>query len=479
MRVVIANPPWPGGGYGIRSNSRWPHKFGHKALPFPLYLAYASAVLKKEGFDTYPIDAVEREIGIYKFVEELKEINPKIVFLEISAPSLNYDLETSALIKQKIPTALLVLCGTHVAYAHAFLIENYSFIDACIRGEFEYAMRDICRAVSKRKSLKGILGVTYREKGKTVVNPARPYIDNIDELPFPDRGSFNIMNYVRKGYSGKRPAMMIATRGCPFQCSFCVWTQLMYGHKYRQRSAKSVVDEMELLIKKQGVDEIDFDDDTFALSKNYIRAVCNEIINRNIKIRWRCNGRVNSVDYEMAKLMKDAGCTIIFYGFESSSEKILKSINKHATKQQMIDAVRATQKAGIVAAGSFILGLPDENNETIRQTIKFAKQLRSDWLQFVLAAPYPGTEFYSQVEKEGLLEIDSIADLDGSRGPIIRTRHLTKKQLEGWQRKAYISYYSSPRIILTNLKKMTSIYDLRRIARGARAVFDRIVFFKK
>lgn len=479
MRVIIANPPWPGEGYGIRTNSRWPHKLGHKALPYPIYMAYASAVLKKEGFKTYSIDAVEREMGIYPFAEEVEAIKPDVVFLEVSAPSINYDLETAAKLKEKLPNAFIALYGPHVTYAHETLLKNYAFIDGCIRGEFEYIMRDICRCISEAKPLTSVDGLSYRHNLKIIANKPRHVIENLDELPLPDRDALNIKNYPRQMYSGKRTALMIATRGCPFQCMFCVWPQLMYGHKARMRSSKKVVDEIEKLVKDYGVDEIDFDDDTFALSKEYVSEVCNEILSRGIKIRWICMGRVNSMDYELARLMKKAGCTTVFYGFESGSEKILKTIKKNATKKQMVDAVRATQKAGLIASGSFVLGLPDEDEHTIKETIKFAKYLRSDYLQFVLAAPYPGTEFYALAEKEGLLELNSIGDIDGTKGPIIRTRHLSKAELAGWQRKAYISYYTSPRIIFTNLRRMTSVYDVLRLARGFKAVVARILFLKK
>lgn len=478
MKVAVINPPWPGEGYGVRSNSRWPHRRGDKMLPFPIYLAYTSAILKKEGFQVCTIDSVEKEIGIYTLAKILEKENPKAVILEISAPSLNYDLETAAKIKEKLPETFIALCGSHATYDHKQLTKNHNFIDACIRGEFDYTAKELCKAIRDKKNLKEVEGITYQDKGKTIINPDRPLIGDLDELPFPDREGLNPY-YPQAFYEGKRTFLMITSRGCPYRCTFCVWPQTMYGRKFRTRSTKNILDEIEGLVNKYDADEICFDDDTFAVSKEKIKEFCQEKIARNIKIPWTCMGRVDTIDYETARLMKKAGCTQIFFGFESGSEKILQNIKKGITKEGMIKAVRATQKAGLVASGSFMFGTPEEDPKTAQETIDFAKKLKADYVQFTLASPFPGSEFFYEAEKEGLLEIDSLEDLDGHKGPIARTKHLTREDLAGIRRKANIAYYTSPGVILQSLKKAKSTKDIRRIARGAKSVLNRILFYKK
>ncbi len=479
MKVVIANPPWPGKGYGIRSNTRWPHKLGAKILVYPVYLGYASSVLKQEGFDVYPIDAVEKEMGIYQFENELKRINPEVIVLEISAPSLNYDLETAQALKHALPNATIVFCGAQATYGHRNLIEDYNFIDICIRGEFEYAAKDICAAISKNRPLSAVGGITFREKGKIVETGARKQIENLDELPFPDREGFSFLDYKRGYYSGKRTALVITSRGCPHQCTFCLWPQVLYGHRLRRRSAKNVVDEIEYLISHYGVDEIDFDDDTITVSKGHIESICNELISRNIKIKWECMGRVDAVDEGTLALMKKAGCDVIFFGFESGSDKILKSIKKNVTKQQIVDAVKLTRKAGIWAAGSFVIGLPEEDRNTIKETINFAKKLGADYVGFDRAAPFPGTGFYETAQKEGLLKLRSIEELDGSFGAIADTRHMARQELDGWIRHAFISYYTSPIVLLRSIARANNAANIRRLSRGFKSVMSRILFWKK
>ncbi len=476
MKVVVANPPWPGKGYGARSNVRWPHRRGDKHLAFPIYLAYAVAVLKENGFRACGIDSVYEEWGIPDFVDRVKGMEPDVILMEVSTPSIIYDLETAERLKEELPKTFLVFCGPHASYFHKSIIDNYRFVDACIRGEFEHAIRDVCLALEKGEPPSGVRGITFRHKGKTVVNGERELIQDLDSFPFPDRDDFRIESYQQAFYSGKKTALMISSRGCPYSCIYCLWPSTLTRHRYRSRSPKNIADEMEYLIKTRGVDEIFFDDDEFTLDKARVRGMCEEILKRGIKVKWHCMGRVDAVDEKTLKGMKEAGCYQIFYGLESGSDKILKSSGKGITREQMVRAVRLTQKTGIVAGGSFIFGLPEESRETVRETLDFAKGLRADWVQFCLAAPFPGTEFYDQAMREGLLGMGSWSDLDGTRGPIANTRHLSRKDIGGIIRRAYISYYTSPGIIRQNLKNSR---DFRRILRGMRSVLARIAYYRK
>jgi len=479
MKIVVANPPWPGEGYGARTNVRWPHRRGDKRLSFPIYLAYTTSVLKKNGFDVLGIDAVQKELGISDFVKEIEKLDPCVIIMEVSTPSIMHDIETAKQLKEIMPNIFIALCGPHISYFHENIINDHEFVDACIRGEFEYATRDLCFAINEGRDLKSVDGITYRERGKVIVNPERERIQNLDELPFPDRKNFKIEDYQQAFYCGKKTALMITSRGCPFQCIYCLWPNTIFSHQYRMRSPKGVVDEIEMLIKEEGIDEIFFDDDEFTINKKKVSGICNEIIRRGIKIKWHCMGRVDVVDEEILSLMKEAGCYQIFYGFESGSEKMLKSMKKGITKEQMKKAVGLTKKVGMVAGGSFVFGLPKESRETVKETMNFAKKLKADWVQFTLAAPFPGTPFFEEAKNKNLLKIDSWSDLDGTHGAIIKTETLSREDLEGIIRKAYMSYYTSPGIVWQNVKRMRNIEDMRRIKRGVKSVFSRIFYYKK
>ena len=480
MKVVIANPPWPGEGYGARSNVRWPHRRGDKKLAFPIYLAYAVSLLRKSGYQVKGIDAVYEEMGITKFVETLKKINPKVVLLEVSTPSIMYDLETAENIKREMPDTLVVFQGPHATYFHESIINNYRFVDVIIRGEFEVTIKDICDAVKNKRNFKTIRGITFRDRnGKTVVTPERPLLRDLDSLPYPDRKDFPIERYQQAFYSGKKTAIVLSSRGCPFQCTYCLWPSTMTHRRYRIRDPKKVVDEIEYLIRKEGIDEVFFDDDEFTVDKEKVRSFCSEMIKRGVNIKWHCMGRVDTVDMETLSLMKKAGCYQIFYGFESGSEKILKHVKKGITKEQIRNAVKLTKKAGIVCGGSFILGSPYESKETVNETIKFSRNIGADWVQFTLCAPFPGTPMYEEAKSMKLLEIDLWADFDGSHGPIMRTKYLSRKELSGLQRKAYISYYTYPKVIFTNITSIRNIHQARRIIRGIFSVLSRILYYNK
>lgn len=478
MKVVVANPPWPGEGYGTRSNIRWPHRRGDKVLTFPIYLAYTVAILKKDGFDVVGIDAVDKEWSIERFVDEIKRINPAIVFLEISTPSIYSDIETCDRIAKETK-AMVVVFGPHATYFHKELVEEHKSIGICIRKEFEYTIRDICRANKKGTSLTTIPGTTVMSLNKLFINEDRPPIHNLDDLPFPDREDFNMEKYQQAFYGGKKTALMISSRGCPYQCTFCLWPETLYGHNYRVRSPVNIVDEIEHLIKNYNIDEIYFDDDSFTIDKQRVIDICNELKKREIKIIWMCMGRVNNVDEELLNAMKDAGCKQIFYGFESGSQDILNDSCKSITLDQIKKAVKLTQKVGICASGSFVFGLPRESPKTVKETIKFAKKLKANYVQFTLAAPFPGTKLYEEVKSKGLLKIDKWSDLDGTKGVLMETEHMDKKQMSGVIRKAYLSYYTSPRVIIQNLKDIKNMNQLRKIIRGGFSVLSRVVYYKK
>lgn len=478
MNVIVTNPPWPGEGYGTRSNIRWPHRRGDKVLTFPVYLAYTVSVLKKAGFKAKGIDAVDMEMGIPAFVDYLKKSNPDIVIMEVSTPSIMYDLECAEQIKSQVGCKI-AFCGPHATYFHKEIIEDYNFVDFCIRGEFEITAKELCISLKNQKEPSGVDGVTFRSNHKAVANKERTPFEVVDSMPYPNREDFKISSYQQAFFSGKRTALMVSSRGCPYNCSFCLWPDTLLGHKFRARSAKNVLDEIEHLIKKYGVDEIYFDDDTFTIDKKRVMDICQGITDRKLKITWLCMSRVNTIDEEMIKAMKKAGCVNIFYGLESGSESILKSINKSITKEQAVKTIRLTQKTGISAGGSFIIGMPEETKKTFKETLDFAKMLHADYLQFALFAPFPGTKAYELAKKEGLLDFNSWSDFDGSRGPITRTRALSKEELLGLLRKAYISYYTSPGVILQNIKRVRTLNGIRSIYRGLNSVMSRVIYYKK
>ena len=280
-------------------------------------------------------------------------------------------------------------------------------------------------------------------------------------------------------YYNKLPSfLMLTSRGCPYRCVYC---SKVSGNLYRHHSIDRIIKEMNILIDKYNAKEIIFRDDTFTIDKKHIEDLCQEIIKRglNKKIKWTCMTRVPLVTEDLLKLMKKAGCWSRHYGVESGSQRLLDLIQKDITIKQVKDAFKWTRKAGIEIKAFFMLGLPTETKEESLQTIKFTKDSKPDWIQVTITVPYPGTKLYEEAKSKNLLKLNSWEDLDGTKGPIIESEFLNKNQMSGIIRKAYLSYYTSPRIIIQNLKTISDWNSFRKVMRGAFSVLSRIFYYKK
>ena len=475
--MLVSNPPWPGHGYGARSDVRWPHKRSDKYLEYPVYLAYAVAVLDKSGVNVEFLDGVAEDHSTQTFVDTVKKIDPRIVFIECSTPSINYDLNTAKKLKEELEDIFVVLIGPHPTYFHKEILIENEFIDAIVRGEFEYTIKDLSLTLLKGGELKSVKGVSYRDKGNIRVNDDRPLIKNLDDLPFPARDKVKSDSYREAVFTGKKCTTIVSSRGCPYRCVFCLWPRTMYGKQLRARSAGNVVDEVEHVVEKYGVNEIYFDDDCFTLNKKRLIKICKEIRRRGIDVNWMCQSRVDNVDEEILSNMKRAGCHYIKYGVESGSQEILNLMKKGITLEDTRNAFRLTTKMGIKTQAFFLIGLPWETEETFRETLEFAKELKSDSAQFAVVVPHPGTELYDLCKEKGWLKFDSWEDFD-CRKALIETENLLRKDVECYRVRAYKEFYFRPSYILRTTLKLWNPREARRIIRSARSIIERIYYYK-
>jgi len=476
LKVLVTNPPWPGPGYGARSDVRWPHKRKDKYLEYPIYLAYAVAVLEKSGIDVEFIDAVAEDLSIKDFVDATKKIGPDVIAIECSTPSIYYDLLTAKKLKEKLKDIFIVLMGSHPTYFHKDILMKNEFIDAIARGEFDLTIRDLCLTISNEGELKSVKGISCRDNDEVHVNKDRPLIQNLDGLPFPARHIVKSESYREAVFTGKRCTTMVSSRGCPYQCVFCLWPRTMYGKKFRARSPGNVVDEIEHVVNKYHVDEIYFDDDCLTLNKNRLMRICKEIRKRGIDVRWMCQSRVDNVDQELLREMKKAGCHYIKYGVESGSQSMLDVMKKGITLDEARKAFYLTRKIRIKSQAFFLFGLPWDTHETIRETIEFAKELKPDSAQFAVVVPHPGTELYDICLEKGWLKFDSWEDFD-CRKALIETQNLSGRDVEKYRIEAYREFYLRPSYILTTSLKMLKPEEARRILRSARSIIERMLFY--
>ncbi len=489
MKVLVANPPWPGPGYGARSDVRWPHKRSDKYIEYPIYLSYTVAVLDEAGFDVSFIDAIMDELDIDEFAQRVRDLGPRLAVVETSTPSIHFDLDTAAAIKELSPDTFVALVGSHVTYFDQEILAENPAVDGVIRGEFEYTSADLAKALEAGGNLNSVLGLTYRDAGPSKGsgrggdvrrNPDRPLFEPLDRMPFPARHIVKGEGYRAGIYSGGHPTAMISSRGCPYRCTFCLWPDVLYGHKFRARSAENVVDEIEQAVRVHGHDEIYFDDDTFTIDRQRVMDICRLIQERGLEkeVEWIAQCRVDTVDREMLEAMKAANCGYILFGVESGSPTMLKKMKKGITLDKVRQAFKLTAKVGIKTQAFFLFGIPGETQETIRETIEFAKEINASSTQFAVAIPHPGTALYEECKTNGWLTSEDWVDYT-SEASLIETPWLTAEEVEEARIRAYREYYYRPQFIVGEALKIRRLADIKRLARGANSVRARIRFFRQ
>jgi anaerobic magnesium-protoporphyrin IX monomethyl ester cyclase len=477
MRVTVANPPWPGEGFGARSDVRWPHKRKDKYIEYPIYLAYTVAVLEEAGLDPSFIDAIMDELDIASFAQRVVELDPALLVMECSTPSIRHDLETAAAVKKALPGIKVALLGSHSTFFHQEILRENPAVDAIVRGEFEITVRELARAMEQGSDWSAVEGLSYRNGEDIVVNADRPLIEDLDRIPFPARHIVKSIGYRAAIYSGEKCTAVVSSRGCPFQCTFCVWPNTLYGHGFRARSATNVVNEMEEIEKKYGIDEIYFDDDTFTVDRQRVLDICRMVRERNLHLSWICQARVDTVDREVLQAMKEAGCHYILFGIESGSPEMLAIMKKRITLDKAREAIRLCNEVGIKTQAFFLFGIPGETKETIQQSIEFAKELGASTVQFAVAIPQPGSPLYQQCVENGWLIYKDWEDFAACQA-MVETPQLTREETEKARVRAYREYYFRPQFIVREALRIRHPRDVKRLIRGARSVLARLSFFQ-
>ena len=287
-------------------------------------------------------------------------------------------------------------------------------------------------------AIKDIEGLTFRKDGKIIQTPNRPFIENLDEIPRPKYKFFDLEKY--KIY-GKRFLPIITSRGCPYQCSFCV-TSRIFGRKFRARSPENIVDELEWLKKTHGADGISFYDDAFTLDRKRLIAICEQMIERKIGLPWGCQTRVDHVSKEILALMKKANCNEVSFGVESGCQRILDAVSKKTTVEQNEKAIKWAKDEGLFVAVSAIIAYPGETRETVQQTMDLLRRMEPDDAYLCIATPYPGTELRSLVESSGW-KISNDWSLYDTMNPVVENPNLPAEELKKLRREFYNGFYST------------------------------------
>lgn len=470
MRVLIINPPWPGKGYGTRSQNRIIKHRSDKYLQYPIFLAYSAAQLKKAGHEVYYIDSVIQDLDTKKTWAEAKKKAPDVIFMETTTPSIEADYENLDALKDATG-AKAIVGGPHATYFHKAVLGECPAVDVVVRHEFD---TKLAKVVSNLSNLDAIGGITYRNNGSIIDNGDGTFAEDLDVIPFPDRDTIPWQWYVEAWHSRQPFMNMMTSRGCPYHCTFCLWPETMYGHKQRFRSLGNVMAEIRDLVDRYGVREINIDDSTFTTNKGRVVEFCHRLRSEKIDLIWTCNGRVDNLDDEMLIEMKKSGCKMIRLGVESGSQDVLDKIGKGLTLEGIEEGFRLVKKHGIQALGGFMFGFPFDSRETVEKTIQFAKKLSPDQVQFSIAMCYPGTALYEYAKENDFLLAGSFKEFDMTYGPVVKTMDMNREELEPILSRAYREFYFRPRFILQTLIHMKDFDEVRRILRSLKSLLKTI-----
>ena len=477
MKVLLINPPYFKR-YSRQSRSPCVTKGG--TFYYPYSLSYATGALEKAGYGVRLIDAVARDLGRDEVVEIARRYRPGLVILDTSTPSIYNDVEVAALVKEAVPGAHVSLVGTHPTALPEETLELSRRVDSVCMGEYDYTVVELAEAIEEGADLSKVEGLCYRNNGRIYRNPPRELIANLDELPFVSqvyKKHLDIRDYFYASLLYPQVTILTA-RGCPYNCAFC---NTPFKNSYRARSVENVLDEFEYIQRELSeVKEVMIEDETFPARKKRTMEFCEGLKERGIKLSWSCNARVNT-DYETLRAMKDAGCRLLCVGFESPTQAALNNVHKGTTREQQLEFMENTRKLGLLVNGCFILGLPGDTRESIRETIEFAKRLNPDTAQFYPLMVYPGTESYRWAKEKGYLATEDYSrwvDGEGRHATTLSYPGLSGEELvklcdsarkEFYLRRGYVFYkirqsLSSPSEALRTLRAAKTFF--RYLARN-------------
>ncbi|MDJ0819279.1 MAG: radical SAM protein [Desulfobacterales bacterium] len=470
MNVLIINPPWPGKGFGTRSQNRIIKHRSDKYLQYPIFLAYSAVQLKQAGHKVQYIDSVIQELDLPQTIEAARATKADVIFMETTTPSIEADYHNLTELKSATG-AKIIIGGPHATYFHREVIEECAAIDVVIRHEFD---TKIAGVVSNLNHPENLTGISYRNGNGAVDRGDGDYSDDLDAIPFPDRELVPWDWYLEAWYSRQPFMNMMTSRGCPYHCAFCLWPQSMYGHKQRFRSLDNVLAEIRYLVDRYGLKEINIDDGTFTTRKSRVIEFCQRLRDQNLKVIWTCNGRVDNLDDEMLIEMKASGCKMIRLGVESGSQLVLDKIKKGLTLGQIEDGVKLVKKHGIQALGGFMFGFPYDTRETVEETIAFAKKISPDQVQFSISMCYPGTSLYEYAKKNDLLLAKSFKEFDMTHGPVVKTENMSREELEHILARAYKEFYFRPRYFFQTLFNINNLDEINRVLRSMKSLLKTI-----
>lgn len=478
--IMLVNPPTPDGELWIRTQ----HRVGRRTrenMVWPQVSLAQMAALLHPVYKVKVVDCNAERMGWPEFTKLLDKYQPKYYLTQLTAPTLENDMYGCFLAHAR--GAKTIAFGTHITPIPVETMRPYPSLDFALVGEPDLTIRDLLDHLEGKidqrtpeinamftktdpayapsfnedgsVNLRGIKGIAWRNKDDILLNFPRPFVADLDDMPIPMHELLPLQSY-RMPYIKGPFTFIVTSRGCPAGCTYCI-KHVSYQYSTRIRSPKLIMEEMWAL-KKLGINNIHMYADLFTVNRDQVVELCKLMIEEKINLHWTCNSRVDFVDEEMLTLMGKAGCRLISWGIESGNEQILKHARKGAYPDKAERALRWAKQAGIMNWGYFIIGLPGETEDTIKETIAFAKKLPLDIALFHVAAPYPGTPFFFEVvENKWFRPGTRWEQVDMDKGTVLDYPNLPAEKLLYWQKRAFREWAFRPGPMFTYLKMLT--YD--------------------
>mgnify|MGYP002433276542 CR=1 FL=1 len=416
----------------------------------PSDLMYLAAVSEKAG--------LEAKIADYSqggdLEQDLREFKPDYLLINVATPTFKSDLSALTVAKEICPDVVTIAKGAAFLTVAFEVMYYQKDLDVILFGEPEETLRELLEG----KPYDKILGIYYRDDLRVKYTGARPFIENLDDLPFPARHLVDNNTY-RRPDNNKVQAVIKVSRGCPFHCFFCLATPVS-GAKVRRRSAENIIAEIKECVDKYGITNFLFWSDIFNFNREWTLNLCNKIIESGLKITWSSNTRADTMDDEMAAIMYKSGCRLVSIGVESGSQKMLDNIGKKITLDDIRNTVKILKKNKIKIYNYFVIGLPWETEETVEETIKFAIELDSNFISFYTATPLPGTKFFAYAMLNRLAE-GNMDFKSAYYAPVVKSHELSKERIFELHKLAVRRFYLRPKFILKTLLSLRSFSEFK------------------
>jgi anaerobic magnesium-protoporphyrin IX monomethyl ester cyclase len=461
VRVLLINPPLTRGErYGRFAQ-------GGSTSP-PNGLLYLAAVLERDGHQVRIIDGLNRFLTATDIVARSRDFRPDLVGLSLATIAFYRGAALARMIKEKRPDLPIVVGGPDVSARleeYGAHLPAYPF-DFAVYGEGERTIVELVRVLDKGGDLDGILGLIHAQNGAARINPPRPWLTDLDDLPLPARHLLpdlhkyrpNLMTYKRRPWT-----TMITSRGCPNQCTFC--DRSLFGQHYRARSAAGIFDELRHLQRAYGIREVHLMDDTFTIQRGRVEELCDRLVAAKTNLTWMCFARADNLDQRLLAKMRRAGCWMISLGIESGDIGVLRVIKKRIDLDQVRRVCDWSRRLGVAVRGLFMLGLPTETKRTVRRTIDLARSLNLYTADFCITYLLPNTELTRTAAAYGQVGRDKFASMSGHTSGELTfiPRGFTQQELLDYQRRAYLSLFLRPGAALNVLRQVNTPRDLRTL----------------